>query len=111
MPLSPRITYSLGLQLLLRQRHLGRVQTWSQLSSLTTSTHTTQIKAWWTNLIHTNAGQPETSRVHIITYTAWNLWKERCRRVFDNKAYMPQQLLECIRHDVGALRYAQEEYV
>ncbi|KAF8755350.1 hypothetical protein HU200_011334 [Digitaria exilis] len=74
----------------------ARVQTWSQLPSLTTSTHTTQIKAWWTNLIHNNVGQPETSRVQITTYTAWNLGKERCRWVFDNNekiAIMTQQTM------------------
>jgi hypothetical protein len=28
----------------------------------------------------------EVQRTRLITYTVWNLWKERCQRVFDNKA-------------------------
>jgi hypothetical protein len=34
-------------------------------------------------------------------YTMWNLWKERCRRVFDNKAMLASQLQQEIKNDVG----------
>jgi hypothetical protein len=40
-------------------------------------------------------------RAQNVIYTAWNLWKERCRRVFDNKALMETQLQELIKEDVA----------
>jgi hypothetical protein len=35
-----------------------------------------------------------------VIYMAWNIWKERCRHVFDNKAMTPAQLMSIIREDV-----------
>ncbi|KAF8653131.1 hypothetical protein HU200_062575 [Digitaria exilis] len=37
----------------------------------------------------------------IIIYIAWNIWKERCRRVFDNKEMMVSQLVILIRQDIS----------
>jgi hypothetical protein len=34
-------------------------------------------------------------------YAAWNIWKERCRHLFDNKALTPSQLQQIIRDDVA----------
>jgi len=39
-----------------------------------------------------------------------SLWKERCRRVFDNKACTTQEILQRIANDVRMLQLAQEEY-
>jgi hypothetical protein len=35
-----------------------------------------------------------------FVYTVWNLWKERCRRLYDNKAMTLVQLQAVIRFDV-----------
>jgi hypothetical protein len=47
----------------------------------------------------------------IVVYTAWNLWKERCRcrRVFDNKATDVERLLESIQDDIQSLHMARDE--
>jgi hypothetical protein len=42
------------------------------------------LKSWWSDLVGTVSLDPE-YRNQIITYTTWNIWKERCRRVYDNK--------------------------
>ena len=42
------------------------------------------IKDWWTRLCAANSQQLD-QHLQAIIYTAWNLWKERCRSVFDNK--------------------------
>jgi hypothetical protein len=51
-------------------------------------------------IIKYNADQKRAQIVAV--YTAWNLWKERCRRVFDNKTTDVQRLLESIQDDIHA---------
>jgi hypothetical protein len=46
-------------------------------------------------------------RVLKIIYTAWNIWKERCRRVFDKKAVGESQLQDIIRTDVQQWRMSR----
>jgi hypothetical protein len=41
------------------------------------------------------------ARVQKVVYTTWNLWKERCRRVFDNKGLTAMDLQGLIVHDVA----------
>ncbi|KAF8760504.1 hypothetical protein HU200_010127 [Digitaria exilis] len=43
------------------------------------------------------AAQTVRQKEQMVIYTAWNLWKERCRRVFDNKAMMVTQLVLLIK--------------
>jgi hypothetical protein len=40
-------------------------------------------------------------RTQKAIYMKWNLWKERCRRVFDNKAMSATQLQQVTKIDVG----------
>jgi hypothetical protein len=35
-----------------------------------------------------------------LIYIAWNLWKERCQRVFDNKALAHEAIHMIIKQDV-----------
>lgn len=60
--------------------------------------HASRIKDLW---IHLNTVQGHTQgadqqRAQIVVYTPWNLWKQQCRRVFDNKAMDVQCLLDSI---------------
>jgi hypothetical protein len=43
------------------------------------------------------------ARMQKMIYTVWNLWKERCRQVFDNKAVPPNVLTNGIKLDVQQL--------
>jgi hypothetical protein len=65
------------------------------------------LKPWWSDLVGTVSLDPE-YRNQIITYTTWNIWKERCRRVYDNKAMTETQLTALIRQEVAAFRQATE---
>jgi hypothetical protein len=65
------------------------------------------LKSWWSDLVGTVSLDPE-YRNQIITYTTWNIWKERCRRVYDNKALTETQLTALIRQEVAAFRQATE---
>jgi len=61
-------------------------------------------------LVEQHVGEPKrqatTERVKIITYTACNLWKEMCRRVFDNRALNPNQLSLAIKRFIDQLQLA-----
>lgn len=47
------------------------------------------------------AGQPQATDIEQATiYIAWNIWKERCRRVYDNKAIPVPQLVQIIKSDI-----------
>ncbi|KAF8780482.1 hypothetical protein HU200_001607 [Digitaria exilis] len=35
-----------------------------------------------------------------VLYIAWNIWKERCRRVFDTKEMNASQLVLLIKQDI-----------
>ena len=56
---------------------------------------------WWLDLLSHSQ-----ERNQIITYTVWNVWKERCRRFYDNKAFTALQLTSLIRQDVAVLSAA-----
>jgi hypothetical protein len=47
-----------------------------------------RIRSWWNDMIQQGGQGPRSAWTasEKIIYTAWNLWKERCRRVFDNIA-------------------------
>ena len=64
------------------------------------------IKTWWKLL--TQDLQINCHRLTIIVYTIWNLWKERCRWVFDKRAQTTQQLLQIIREDQQQLQQAHD---
>jgi hypothetical protein len=57
------------------------------------------FKSWWNSLLRLQDPNA-TDRVQKMVYTVWNIWKERCRRVFDNKGISEAQLQEAIRQDV-----------
>nr|TKV90798.1 hypothetical protein SEVIR_9G052600v2 [Setaria viridis] len=61
---------------------------------------------WWeTNMQAFNTKQKR-SLAAILMYTAWHLWKERNRRIFQNQAMRPDQLLGLIQSDVLLRRMA-----
>ena len=46
----------------------------------------------------------------VVIYGAWHLWKERCRRVFQNSSMSERQLLEMLKDDLFLLgTYPQEK--
>jgi hypothetical protein len=57
------------------------------------------FKAWWNSMIRIH-DQNALERLQRVVYTAWHIWKERCRRVFDSKGISVTQLQELIRHDL-----------
>jgi hypothetical protein len=44
--------------------------------------------------------------MQLIIYTAWNIWKERCRRIFDNKSLQSAEICANIRTAVASYHSA-----
>jgi hypothetical protein len=79
---------------------------WQQLEEWTDATNVhmqpgtdRRVKVWWTELQNGDT-TGFASRLQRVIYTAWNLWKERCRRVYDSKAITEAQLESIIKLDV-----------
>jgi hypothetical protein len=54
------------------------------------------LRSWWQSWV--DRGRAESNKhLQVLIYTVWNLWKERCRRVFDNKAMSQVQLTAIIK--------------
>uniref|UniRef100_A0A0A9CDU2 Uncharacterized protein n=1 Tax=Arundo donax TaxID=35708 RepID=A0A0A9CDU2_ARUDO len=68
-------------------------------------------KKWWATQLGpgNNSNISFSQRLQILAYTIWNLWKERCCRIFDHKALSEQQVSLLIQQDVGAMQLAREE--
>jgi hypothetical protein len=67
-----------------------------------------RLRSWWNAMIQAGGQGPlhRQERVQKLIYTAWNLWKERCRRAFDNKVTDASNLQSLIRSDVLQWRLA-----
>ena len=69
------------------------------------STPLSNVKDWWEHL-NKATGLDFVHLRQVLTYGTWNIWKERCRRVFENKAILADQLAQVILQDVAAYRQA-----
>jgi hypothetical protein len=47
------------------------------------------------------SGKDKIKKASIIIYTAWNLWKERNRRVFEKKTATPRRVFELIKEEIA----------
>ena len=63
------------------------------------------LNTWSKNLSQSGQVEPK-EHIQIMIYTAWNLWKERCRRVFDHKELSVDQLVAIIKSDISNYRMA-----
>ncbi|CAN6230203.1 unnamed protein product [Urochloa humidicola] len=82
----------------------SRMEQWSQFTL--PPNRPRRLWAWWINLVQ--SVRPTTDQhLQVLIYTVWNIWKERCRRVFQRKAMTPEQLEAVIRADVRAYQEAK----
>jgi hypothetical protein len=51
------------------------------------------LECWWNTSLAAVTGVAKSRRAAIMMYTAWNIWKERNRRIFDAKSTTPRRVL------------------
>lgn len=68
----------------------------------------TSLKQWWSEMIGMDSTRNDRKRTQVI-YAVWNLWKERCRRVFDSKTQTPAQVASLTKQDLLLYGMAHED--
>ncbi|KAG2614275.1 hypothetical protein PVAP13_4KG379203 [Panicum virgatum] len=64
------------------------------------------LEDWWTRSLEMLPLVQKRSVAAIQLYTTWNIWKERNRRIFDQKSLQPPQVFQLIREEVNLRRVA-----
>jgi hypothetical protein len=80
-----------------------RVATLSSIQAPPTAAR--NIGTWWRSTLRQGSADM-TNHTQVLIYTIWNIWKERCRRVFQNVAISADQLAATIRQDILTYRHA-----
>uniref|UniRef100_K4AMD6 Reverse transcriptase zinc-binding domain-containing protein n=1 Tax=Setaria italica TaxID=4555 RepID=K4AMD6_SETIT len=69
--------------------------------------HMISVEGWWISTLAPFRRKERRSMVAIIMYyTAWNIWKERNRRVFGGKSMTTIGVFALIRGDIALRRRA-----
>jgi hypothetical protein len=63
------------------------------------------LRRWWRSVLRQSATDRD-KHLQVIIYTVWNVWKERCRRIFQNIATHADHLAGLSKQDVLAYRAA-----
>nr|TKV99375.1 hypothetical protein SEVIR_8G038900v2 [Setaria viridis] len=64
------------------------------------------IQEWWSITLAPLNAKQRRSVATILMYATWNIWKERNRRIFDNKTLWPDQVFRLIQNDILIRRRA-----
>jgi hypothetical protein len=59
------------------------------------------LEPWWNEALSATSGKEKIRKASIMIYVAWNIWKERNRRVFEKKTTQPRRILQLIKGDLA----------
>jgi tRNA(His) 5'-end guanylyltransferase len=63
------------------------------------------LQRWWRLVLNQGSADRE-NHLQVIIYTLWNIWKERCTRVFQQIGINADQVPALSRQDVLTYRVA-----
>jgi hypothetical protein len=66
------------------------------------------MEGWWNSAMQRVSGKLKIKRASTIIYTAWNLWKERNRRVFEGERTTSSRILHLIKEELAICASACE---
>ena len=58
------------------------------------------ILDWWEKELVQLSRKARRTKAAVMIYTAWNIWKERNRRVFDQRFTSPSEVLQVIKNEI-----------
>ena len=58
------------------------------------------IRAWWEEAVNRVPNSDRRRLNGVVIYPFWNIWKERNRRIFDNKIQTVPQVAAKIKEDI-----------
>ncbi|CAN6335147.1 unnamed protein product [Urochloa humidicola] len=61
----------------------------------------TEMEDWWNLSLRGLPKKLKQKLASLMIYTAWNIWKERNRRIFDGLAALPSRVLTLIKEEVN----------
>jgi hypothetical protein len=74
------------------------VSQWSE-GVIHLSAQDVMIEAWWNAAAQGRSKDEKRRLAGLLIYTAWDLWKERSRHIFDGVAATPQHVLALIKEE------------
>jgi len=80
----------------------NQILTWENFTQIQQqqNANPTHIKSWWED-VAAKAPRAERRRLNgVAIYTFWNIWKERNRRIFDNRSETVPQVAARIKEDI-----------
>ena len=82
-----------------------KMEQWTQ-ALVERPTQGMQVMDWWEKeLVHLPKKTRKVKAAFMI-YTTWNIWKERNRRVFEQKVGSPVEVLHAIKMEINERRMA-----
>jgi hypothetical protein len=72
---------------------------WWTLGRVMTPPAGADLQLWWNSTMHATPKELKRGLAAALIYTAWNLWKERNKRVFDHISSTPQRVFSLIKED------------
>ncbi|KAG2617972.1 hypothetical protein PVAP13_3NG258106 [Panicum virgatum] len=64
------------------------------------------IEEWWNLMINSTTSENRNKVAAILIYTAWNIWNERNRRIFQGSSQQPTAVLGFIKEEMEVRRQA-----
>lgn len=59
------------------------------------------LELWWNRELAGLPSKEKKQRVAYLIYNAWNIWKERNRRIFEGKSSRPTRVLQLIKDEMA----------
>ncbi|CAN6246948.1 unnamed protein product [Urochloa humidicola] len=64
------------------------------------------LQDWWNASLNGLPKKLKQKRATLLIYTAWNVWKERNRRIFEGVTALPSTILQLIKEDIRVRQLA-----
>lgn len=83
------------------------VSVWTDGQMCTPTDEQQDLQVWWSIALQALNKQHRQSKVAIIIITAWNIWNERNRRVFQQLTLRLEQVFQRVQEEVAIGRRAR----